>query len=98
MQGCVADSALSPLLRLVTSSVVADISRGEVTTSPRGVPLAVARAALDDGPWFVLVATHREADELEEDLAAWLGDENDVVTWPAWDVADRKSTRLNSSH
>ena len=87
MQGCVADSALSPLLRLVTSSVVADISRGEVATSPRGVPLAVARAALDDGPWFVLVATHREADELEEDLAAWLGDENDVVTWPAWDVA-----------
>lgn len=82
-----AETALPYVLELITTSVSADIARGEISTSPRGVPLAIARAARDSGPWLILVATQREADELEEDVAAWLGDSTAVVTWPAWDVA-----------
>jgi len=85
--GPVTNAPLQPLLSLLIDEVAADIERGDVATTPRGVAPVVAATAQRSGLLCVVVASHREADNLEEDVAAWLGDDDAVVTWPAWDVA-----------
>lgn len=80
-------SALPELLRLLTAEVTTDVARGDVATTTRGVAPILGALALAHDTMCVVVASHREADNLEEDLAAWLDDDEAVVTWPAWDVA-----------
>ena len=87
MLGHVTSAPLAPLLNLLTDELASDIARGDVATTPRGVAPVIAAVAQRRGPLCVVVASHREADNLEEDVAAWLGDDADVVVWPAWDVA-----------
>lgn len=83
----VTDAPLAPLLALLTDEVANDVRRGDIATTPRGVAPVIAAVAQHRGPLCVVVASHREADNLEEDVAAWLGDDDDVMVWPAWDVA-----------
>ncbi len=79
--------ALRTLLHRLTHEVHRDAEEGFVATTPRGVAPVVARFALDQEMVLAVVPSQREADDLADDVAAWLGDDAMVAQWPAWDIA-----------
>ena len=64
-----------------------DAAEGFVVTSARGVAPVLARYAEDHEMVLVVVPSQREADDVADDVAAWLNDDSLVAQWPAWDIA-----------
>ena len=72
--------AASPIIRTHSAG-------GDLSSSRRGWPVAVAATALDHELTVVVVARHSDVEDMVLALRAWLElDEGDVTSFPAWDT------------
>ncbi len=79
--------ALTSLLHRLTDEIAPDLAEGFIATTPRGVAPSLARFVEGSPFTLAVVASQREADDLADDVAGWLGDDSLVAQWPAWDIA-----------
>ena len=80
-------SGLRRLVEAASPVIRAHSVGGDLSSSRRGWPVAVAATALEHELTVVVVARHSDVDDMVLALRAWLElDDRDVASFPAWDT------------